>query len=89
MDLTKLLNNLQHNHFETSYFESKGEAAAYLNEKIDAKTVGLGDSLTLKALGLFNLLSTHNQVVDVRHNPVPGNRPSSKIETGIPELEAV
>lgn len=26
MDLTKLLNNLQHNHFETSYFESKGEA---------------------------------------------------------------
>ena len=70
MDLTKLLNNLQHNHFETSYFENKGEAAAYLNEKIDAKTVGLGDSLTLKALGLFNLLSTHNQVVDVRHNPV-------------------
>ena len=45
------------------------EAAAYLNEVIDGKTVGFGDSETMLSMGLFALLATHNEVHDPMHRP--------------------
>lgn len=48
--------------FAVSCFETAGEAADYLNRVIDQTTVGFGGSMTLKDMGLYESLSTHNRV---------------------------
>lgn len=54
--------NLEKRGFSVRCFPTGAEAAAYLNQAIDGKTVGFGGSLTLKELGLYELLSPHNEV---------------------------
>ena len=54
--------NLEKRGFRVSCFETKEEAAAYLNAEIDGKTVGLGGSVTLREMELCALLGTHNEV---------------------------
>jgi len=66
MDLEKLIKNLKNNEFEVSYFETGKEAAAYLDSRIDGKTVGFGDSETLRVMGVSELLEKHNTV----YNPI-------------------
>ena len=60
MDFSTLSENLQAHGFAVSCFESKTDAAAYLNDAIDGKSVGFGGSITLEELGLYESLSTHN-----------------------------
>lgn len=48
-------------------FDTAQEAAGYLNGAIDGKTVGFGDSQTLKDMGLYEMLATHNQVRSPMH----------------------
>ncbi len=67
MDLEKVRRAFKRNRYECSVFETKEEAAAYLNEQIDGTTVGFGDSLTLKAMGMYDKLVSHNEVWDVHH----------------------
>lgn len=69
MDISKVLENFRNNGFEASYFETKEEASAYLNEKIDGTTVGFGGSMTLNEMGLIDSLKTHNEVIS--HWSVP------------------
>lgn len=64
MDTQNLLQALQKNRYEVSYFADKEAAAQYLDAAIDGKTVGFGDSATLAALGLRERLNKHNQVHD-------------------------
>lgn len=59
----KLKESLEKKGYPVSEFATKEEATAYLNERIDGKTVGFGGSVTLRQLGLYPLLSTHNTVV--------------------------
>ena len=66
MDLEKTIANMKKNEFEVSYFETGAEAAAYLDSRIDGKTVGFGDSETLRTMGVPELLATHNTV----YNPI-------------------
>ena len=66
MDLEKTIANLKKNEFEVSYFETGAEAAAYLDSRIDGKTVGFGDSETLRVMGVPELLAKHNTV----YNPI-------------------
>ena len=54
--------NLEENKFLVSTFATAAEAADYLNGAIDGKTVGFGGSVTLQKMGLYELLSTHNEV---------------------------
>lgn len=63
MDISRVLENFRNNGFEASYFETKEEASAYLNEKIDGTTVGFGGSMTLNEMGLIGSLETHNEVI--------------------------
>ena len=49
------------------YFDQAEEAAAYLNQAIDGKTVGFGDSHTLYAMGLYEMLQSHNDVRSPMH----------------------
>lgn len=64
MDIEKTIKSLERNHFTVQYFETAQEAAEYLNTKIDGKSVGFGDSITMKSMHLFECLSTHNTVFD-------------------------
>ena len=58
-----LITNLQSKGYEALFFEDIKEALTYLNEKIDNKTVGIGGSITIKDMGLYDLLKSHNNVL--------------------------
>ncbi len=62
MDLNKTIAALKRNGYQVSVFENKEEAAAYLNRQIDDTSVGIGGSITLQQLGIYESLSAHNQV---------------------------
>ena len=66
MDLEKTIRNLKNNEWEVRYFETAKEAAAYLDSQIDGKTVGFGDSETLRTMGVPEMLAKHNTV----YNPI-------------------
>lgn len=61
-DMEKLRRTLEDNGFATSYFETAQEAAAYLDGKLDGKSIGVGGCLTAQQMGLDKLLPAHNTV---------------------------
>lgn len=61
-DWDKLTANLEKHGFVVHRFSTAAEGAAYINGAIDGKTVGMGGSVTLRELGLFDSLSVHNTV---------------------------
>lgn len=69
MEIAKVLENLRKNRYEATYFASGAEALNYLDSKIDGKIVGIGDSMTLFNLGVYDKLCAHNTVYDVLHTP--------------------
>lgn len=54
--------NLQREGFKVKYFMTADEAVLYLKESIKDKTVGMGGSVTLEELGLYDELSAENTV---------------------------
>ena len=60
MNIEKTIENLQKNNYQVSVFETAVEAAAYLNQSIDGKSVGFGGSITLQDLGIYDMLAEHN-----------------------------
>jgi len=62
MDFTNVKANLEKNGFAVSVFPDGASAAAYLDKAMDGVTVGMGGSVTLQQLGLFERLSSHNTV---------------------------
>lgn len=60
--MEKLKQYLETKGYQVSTFENKELAAAYLNNQIDQKTVGLGGSVTIHQMDLYTLLSEHNTV---------------------------
>lgn len=59
-DIEKLQKNLEREGFIVSVFDSADEAAVYLNRVIDGTRVGFGGSQTVRDMGLYEQLSTHN-----------------------------
>ena len=55
--------NLVERGFKVSCFETKEEAASYLDGAIDGCSVGFGGSVTLKEMGLYERLSAHNRAL--------------------------
>lgn len=60
MNIEKTKENLQKNGYLVSIFDTAAEAAAYLNQEIDGKSVGFGGSVTLQDMGIYNMLAAHN-----------------------------
>lgn len=56
MDIQNAIKNLKARHFETSFFETGEEAAAYLAGEIKNTSVGIGGSKTADELGLYDRL---------------------------------
>lgn len=54
--------NLKKRGFSCSIFPDRERAVSYLDGKIDGVTVGIGGSMTVKELGLYDRLVGHNQV---------------------------
>ena len=64
MNIEKTIKSLEKNRFKVTYFEQAEDAAKYLDEAIDGKVVGFGDSITMKSMKLYERLSAHNEVHD-------------------------
>ena len=62
MNVQKTIESLTRAGFAVRYFETAEQAANYLAESISGKTVGIGGSLTIEQMGLYEKLSERNTV---------------------------
>jgi L-lactate utilization protein LutB len=62
MDVQRTIAALQKRGFAVRYFETAVEAADYLAESIAGKTVGIGGSMTIEQMGLYERLCARNTV---------------------------
>ncbi len=60
MDFSIVKSNLEKRGFSVSVFETGNGASEYLNREIDGKSVAFGGSITIKELGLFDSIASHN-----------------------------
>ena len=60
--LNETFNSLVDRGYSVKVFENVDDANAYLNDVIDNTTVGIGGSVTVKEMGLYNKLKNHNTV---------------------------
>lgn len=61
-DFAKVEQNLTALGYTVKTFATGAEAADYLNGAIDGTTVGVGGSMSVQQLGLYDLLASHNEV---------------------------
>ena len=76
-DIQKLTENLKKAGYLVSYYETGEQAAQALCSQIHGKTVGMGGSKTLEALGLYEKLGTDNQMFWHWKQPVAEARANS------------
>lgn len=62
LDFAALEQTLADKGYAVSAFDTAAEAMDYLDQKIDGLKVGVGGSKTLEDMGLYNRLSSHNEV---------------------------
>jgi len=63
MNRELLKKNFENHGFQTSFFDTKEEAAAYLASQIKGKKAALGGSMTLKEMKLDEILKEENEVI--------------------------
>ena len=61
-DFAKVEQNLTALGYTVKTFATGAEAAEYLNGDIDGNSVGIGGSMSVQQLGLYDLLASHNEV---------------------------
>ncbi len=76
-DFSLLKKNLISLGYTVSCFETASEAVRYLDSQIHNQTVGFAGSMTLEKMGLYELLSTHNQVH--WHHRIPEGKTSKEV----------
>ena len=62
MNAEKALAALRQNGFDTQYYETAAEAAEAVCAGLSGKTIGIGGSVTVQQMGLFDRLSRENEV---------------------------
>ncbi len=81
-DLEKLTKNLTQEGFLVSRFATAEAACAYLNRAIDGANVGFGGSQTVRDMGLYEQLSTHNDCYwhwDKVNNVIPAEATNAQV----------
>ena len=63
MNIEVLRKNFERHEFQTSFFQTKEEAANYLKREICGCRVAFGGSMTLKEMGLDRVLAEENEVI--------------------------
>lgn len=61
-DLGLLQKNLVKKGYDVNIFDTAEQAADFINSKLDARTIGIGGSVSVRQLGIFEMLSKHNSV---------------------------
>ena len=79
MDFTKIKAKLESLGYGVTCFDTAADAADYLDENIQDKTVGFGGSVTLEQMGLYDRLALHNDVF--YHNRLPGGMTRNEVCT--------
>ena len=69
--MEKIVEKLRKNGFTVTEFDTKEAAADYLTEGLHGKTIGMGGSMTLAALDVYDRLRADNTVY--WHQIVPGD----------------
>jgi len=69
--MEKTIENLRKNGFEVTQFHTADEAAAYIGQNLRGKTVGIGGSMTVRALDIYDRIKENNNVF--WHMIVPGD----------------
>lgn len=62
MDFQNLAKNLEEKGYAVKEFQTKEEAADYLDKSLDNVTIGIGGSLTVEELAVYDKLIKHNEV---------------------------
>lgn len=62
MTMENVIRNLKARGFYVSYFDTKEEARDYFAQKLVGKEIGMGGSITLQEMGLYDALSKNNTV---------------------------
>ena len=62
MNVQRAMDSLTHEGFSVRYFDTASEAADYLAGSISGKTVGIGGSVTIEQMGLYDRLAQNNTV---------------------------
>ncbi len=61
-DIQRILEHLRTRGFESAYYARGEDVVSYLDRSLDGQIIGFGGSETLRVLGLYPRLSSHNQV---------------------------
>ncbi|XOQ52855.1 MAG: LUD-dom domain-containing protein [Succiniclasticum sp.] len=67
MDFAKVKSALEKRGYTVRCFDTAAAATEYLDNSIDGKLVGFGDSESMIAMDLYAVLSRHNDVYDPKH----------------------
>ena len=59
-NIETLKKNLEQHGFTVSCFDTAEEACSYLDSRLDGQTIGIGGSVTVRDMGLYDRLKTHN-----------------------------
>ena len=60
--MEKTIEKLRKNGFEVTRFDTGAEAAAYIGRSLRGKTVGIGGSMSVRALDIYDYIKDDNQV---------------------------
>ena len=85
MKFESLIDTLKEKGYQVSAFDTAIQAGEYLNSQIHQTTVGFGGSVSLAQMGLYDLLSSHN---DVRwHNRIPEGKTDREMRDAAQDTE--
>lgn len=59
-NIETLKKNLEQHGFKVSCFDTAEEACSYLDSRLDGQTIGIGGSVTVRDMGLYDRLKAHN-----------------------------
>lgn len=89
-EFTNVEKNLKARGYAVRTFATGQEAADYLDAALDGRTVGLGGSATLDALGIYERLETHNRVIwHWRQEPASARREAMEAEVYLTSVNAL
>jgi len=77
MDFKNIKEKLETLGYGVTCFDTAADAADYLDETIQDKTVGFGGSVTLEQMGLYDRLALNNEVF--YHNRLPGGKTAQQV----------
>ena len=63
MDYQKLKKNFERLNIVVSYFENREQAIGHLSSQLSGETIGIGGSITIQQIGLYDELIKNNKVL--------------------------